>query len=647
MIALYALALALAGARTEEAPFVLRAVRFDGEAAVLRGVASPTEEEPTVWDGETRLAIESVGFPKEPPTLLFVVDASGSGARLLRPTKAAALAMLENLPDSPAGLVLMGSAPRIALEPTTDRAALARAFEEAVAALGPGRNGIRSAVALAVGLAAYHPRGALVVVTDGVDSLGPVESVLAENVARIGGAPIYGFAIGNRVETALLEDLAMASRGRARALLTPADLKRELLDLAEEMGREIELRVSLSDASSFARRGFRVGTGYDPDEYPLIAIGPWSEDAGAVRVEVLGPGGEPLPAVVAVQAGGDVVSVGLSGRPVRSPAGAVRCLVGVAPGAAFDAVVSAGEETTRPPVVLSGVEVTGPDLGRPDGLQASILTPEGEPVLELCCGETGLVLAGDYSVRIATRPPWTTGGWFTLRPKEVHRVGSPGMGALRIEVAGEGGRPLDAAIRIHALGEGERGELLETGRSNADIALVAGEYEAVIPIPRERSLRVRVAAGQTVTETARDYGDVVVRAIGPEGEDLDYRVLVRDPADGRLLATGRTGKAITLSEGAYDIEIASSPVLTTYGVAVLAGARTEESLTRFGALFVTGAARFRVLSADTRRWVGAYDGERRVILLAGDYILVRESDEAEVERPVTVKPQLVTRVELP
>lgn len=623
----------------------LRGAWFEGGTVWVRAETSDPVAPLRVWDGEVELSAPADTPPPGPPTIILVVDAAGSAERLLRAVSGAAAHLMEALPEVRLGIVFFGSSARIGVAPTTDPVAVAQAIEECRKALAPSRESTSSGVGLALGLARHEARASLIAITDGEDTAGPVDTGLLWTACARGGIPIHGFPIGNRAGVSYLEDLASLSHGVCEPLVTPADLDAALLALARRIAGERCVAAALP-ALPPSRHVLRAGVGDERAEGSVVLFGPEAADGATLVAEVRRPDGAEEVTLLVAERDGDVTGVGLTGRPVALPSGLCDLSLGTAPTTRLPGLLLAsGEVRALDPIHLAGIAVTGPDLGRPDGTTATVLTPDGTRVLEVSCGETAFLLPGGYTVTVDAVPRWQPDDWFAVEPGEVYAVACPGMGRLKVDVLGEDGQPLDCVLPVRD----RRRDLVASLTAGREMSLLAGAYEVQVPIARPRRLACEVRADETSVVQAADYGALLIHALGPGDRALSFRLLVRDGEDGgKLLAAGSTEAPTPLRAGTYDVEILSAPAYPLPGVVIRPGERTEETVVRFGALFVTSPERgasVRVRTLAGHRWVGSYALETEALLPAGEY-LVSLDTEGATEETARVEPQRVTHVRL-
>lgn len=635
-LALAALAALCSASRAD---FEARGAVVRGDHVILRGIADPGSTAPRVWEGDTELEVLGMEWLEAAPRIIFVIDCSGSAGRLHRPLRAAVRRFLAYWPEAEAAVVAFGSDARVVVPPTQDHAAVDAAFET----LQPmGKNAISSGVALGLTLADGHPRAMMVVMTDSFDTPGPVTLPVALDAARCVDAPIYGLGIGNRVEMPLLNELASASGGRARAIDTPLEAGPFLEELAVLLReREARLTARLASTEPFSAHSFSVGDAPD-GESPLIAYGPWPAGRGQLRLPVLRADGTPYETPVLVRVGDVPVALGKAGSPIAvPPADLTVTPCTVPPMDPIECRLADDQATELPPITLGALSVAGPELGLTDGTPVAVLHG-GEPVLLMSTHEWAAVLPGNYRVEVRTAPPW--------RSPEVRveaggqlEVIAPELGELLVEVTGPDGEPIPTTLRILT----PSGQPAGTARSGRTRSLPAGPYQVVVPLPPERVLQVEVLPDQVNTLRLSDYGELRVMARGPFGEDLDLGLTIYD-LDGQLLVSSRTGRSVALAAGQYAIAIDSVPPYRYRPVTVTGGEYTLEDVRVFGGLFVAGGdgGRYRLEEAKEGQLIGRFMVGETLVLLAGDYS-IEALDSVSPPLPVTVRAGMVTRVDLP
>jgi tight adherence protein B len=223
-------------------------VRVTADGQALRATAQPTGTGPTAQPTGTGPTGAQRSSP--PRAAMIVLDASGSmvGAGLAA-ARAAALGYSRNLPaDVLVGLVTFAGSPRLALPPTTDRAALAAALAW-VQAGGPTAlyDGLRLA---ASALAAASPAGGgqrrLVVLSDGKDtvSAGTLAGTLGELSRDRVATDVLAFRLAAD-GVAVLGQIAAASGGRVLPAASAADLAAPFSTVARTSTQRVLVQIEV------------------------------------------------------------------------------------------------------------------------------------------------------------------------------------------------------------------------------------------------------------------------------------------------------------------------------------------------------------------------------------------------------------------
>lgn len=235
----------------------------------------------------------TMAVPREEATIILAIDVSRSMiATDVEPTRlaaaqAAASAFVDQLPDTfKVGLVVFSTGPRIAVTPTTDRAAVHAALESLVAnggtALGDAIAASLEAAGLTVqggsGVApsatpsaspsgdaaspspsastdAQPPLVATVLLSDGAQSTGTLEPLQAADEAAALGVPVYTIALGTAAGVVQVPD----DRGQLQTVQVPPDPE-TLAAIAEATGARFFDAPSAADlAQIYENLGSRVG----------------------------------------------------------------------------------------------------------------------------------------------------------------------------------------------------------------------------------------------------------------------------------------------------------------------------------------------------------------------------------------------------
>jgi len=178
-------------------------------------------------------------------SLALVIDHSGSvSGQPLTDEKAAAKALVAQLGASDAVAVLgFGSAVESVLDFTTNKTSI----NSAIDGVGGGGNTAlyKAVVAAAQKLAPRSGRKAIVLMTDGEDTVGGSSIQDAINQAKLAGAPIFPVGFGS-VDTAVLTRLATETGGT----YTPAASSSSLVNILQNIGAVIAAQYEISYTSS-------------------------------------------------------------------------------------------------------------------------------------------------------------------------------------------------------------------------------------------------------------------------------------------------------------------------------------------------------------------------------------------------------------
>jgi Ca-activated chloride channel family protein len=235
----------------------------------------------------------TMAVPREEATIILAIDVSRSMiATDVEPTRlaaaqAAASAFVDQLPDSfKVGLVVFSTGPRIAVTPTTDRAAVHAALESLVANGGTALGDAIAASLEAAGLTVQSGSGgptsatpsaspsgeaaspspsastgtqpplvATVLLSDGAQSTGILEPLQAADEAAALGVPVYTIALGTTAGVVQVPN----DQGQLETVRVPPDPE-TLAAIAEATGARFFDAPSAADlAQIYQNLGSRVG----------------------------------------------------------------------------------------------------------------------------------------------------------------------------------------------------------------------------------------------------------------------------------------------------------------------------------------------------------------------------------------------------
>lgn len=232
------------------------------------------EDGASVKDFSVRL-LENVG---EPILLALALDTSGSmkGAAL-QDTQDAAEQLIRSLgPGDQVSLLSFDNDVQDQLDFSNDKEAIVSAVQGLQAQEG-GYTALYKAIERGVQLLDSRPRGrkALVVLTDGKDTLGTLSSDQAAGAAQEAGVPIYAIGFGPEIQPAVLEQLAADTGGHFYHSPSSAEVISSFEDLARLLRYQYVFQFQSSlqadDASHILQVGVEVEGIAAEDEDSFVA----------------------------------------------------------------------------------------------------------------------------------------------------------------------------------------------------------------------------------------------------------------------------------------------------------------------------------------------------------------------------------------
>jgi tight adherence protein B len=289
--------LTLSEARMPEFPQRAYVLTLPDAQALEQAELSVTENGRPVGD----LKVSSLGAQS---AVVLAIDASNSMRGKLDDAMAAARAFADRrLPDQRLGIIFFSSEPTVALQPTTDVAAIDRTLAEAP----PRTLGTRVYDAAASGVATIEragvAAGSVIVLSDGADHGSFItRNELVEN-ARRANVRLFGVGLRSwRFDRTSLQALSVDGGNYAEAA-DPGDLAGIYRRLAERQGREFLVRyrsrqpLESAVAVAFSVTGIRdvVTAAYRTPDFPVPPALPdppptWWESGGATTAVVIAIG---------------------------------------------------------------------------------------------------------------------------------------------------------------------------------------------------------------------------------------------------------------------------------------------------------------------------------------------------------------------
>ena len=178
-------------------------------------------------------------------TLVFAVDVSGSMREAMPEVKAAIAEFVARLGEKDeVALLTFNESTNVPIPPTGDPAALMTFLDSLEMR---GNTALYDAVAGGLDILEASPntRRALIAVSDGSDNRSTRTMEEVRDRAVRGGIAIYGLALGEKADTAVLSALATATGGRVIAAVDPAGIRSVYSEVAGLLINEYRLVLTL------------------------------------------------------------------------------------------------------------------------------------------------------------------------------------------------------------------------------------------------------------------------------------------------------------------------------------------------------------------------------------------------------------------
>jgi VWFA-related protein len=231
-----------------------------------RLVPSLTRDDFTVQEGGLEQPITQFTGERLPVSVALVLDVSDSmrGPRMDDARQALAV-FVDGLltPEDEVALVLFNHAPRVVSSWTTDRARIREALDSA---RPTGGTAIYDAVNAALPLFAdrAHPRGAIVLVSDGADTASDTTVIELKQALGRGDVFLYGIAVdtpnarsSQRINPQVFIELSAQSGGYAEVITSTADIAGATVRIAEELNAQYMLGYTPTTPSSTRSARYR------------------------------------------------------------------------------------------------------------------------------------------------------------------------------------------------------------------------------------------------------------------------------------------------------------------------------------------------------------------------------------------------------
>jgi tight adherence protein B len=225
--------LVIASLETTAYPTLTAEISLPGEMASERPRFTVTENGREV----KVLSAEERGAAREPLRAVLLLDVSGSmkGASL-EDAKRAARAFVEGMRgDDLVALIAFADAPRVLAPPTTDRTRLLSIIDGLIAS---GETAVYDALGQAAALAGATGERAVVLLSDGGDTVSASSLDTAVRALKDAGVPVYAVALRTREwDPSALRAITKATGGRLLEVKDSAELLGIYRGLAEELQR--------------------------------------------------------------------------------------------------------------------------------------------------------------------------------------------------------------------------------------------------------------------------------------------------------------------------------------------------------------------------------------------------------------------------
>jgi len=251
------------GAELVPTPVTVR----DGSGRLVRWLQL---EDFAVSEGGTPQPVTQFASERVPVSLALVLDISDSmrGPRM-DDARLALQAFVDDLlkPEDEAALLIFNHGTRLVAGWSTDRTAL----REALGAARPtGGTAIYDAVAAALPLFAdrQHPRGAIVLVSDGADTASDTTVIELKQQLGRNDVFLYGIAVdtpnarsSTRINPQVFHELSAQSGGYAEVVSSTADIAPATARIAEELNAQYMIGYTPTTPGDGSYRSIRVTVG--------------------------------------------------------------------------------------------------------------------------------------------------------------------------------------------------------------------------------------------------------------------------------------------------------------------------------------------------------------------------------------------------
>lgn len=180
---------------------------------------------------------------------------------------------------------------------------------------------------------------------------------------------------------------------------------------------------------------------------------------------------------------------------------------------------------------------------------------------------------GAYDIELDTLPPKIYKNINISEGKEAVQDFGAMTGSINIKALNS--KKKDASLTARLL-RAKSNILVAVAMANKPSEIIPGTYNLEIDtLPRQTKNDVRIEPGkQTVIDLGVVSGSVVAKAVDENGKEARLGVRIKNPANGSIVTTTVTNRALEIAPGEYDIEVMATPAQTKKGVKIAAGEET-------------------------------------------------------------------------
>lgn len=183
------------------------------------------------------------------------------------------------------------------------------------------------------------------------------------------------------------------------------------------------------------------------------------------------------------------------------------------------------------------------------------------------------LLPGTYDIELNSTPQRIFKGIRVSEGRETVEDLGCLTGSLNVKALNPDNKAASYPVRVFRAGTRISAGVSATNRI---MEMSPGLYDIEIGIvPMLVKKNVRVGAGtESVVDIGQVTGKLLVRAVDENKKELRFSFRIKNAGKNDIIATGYTNRPLEIAEGAYDIEITSSPLQGNKAVSVRSGSET-------------------------------------------------------------------------